>query len=211
MPRFHAAQPHTSPTGGSGAGNCRRDDPVGKDAVVYMVNAFPSADHNRVSPCPADLTAHLLQIRLQRADFRLSRSAADDGLPCCGGSSKHDVFGCADTGKRQPDFSSAEPFGAADDLVAGLLDLGTQLSECRKMQVDRPLPKLTAPRRAQPGFSAACQQRTHKNDRGAHFQHQLMRDGTGCHAACIYVNLIVALLRHAAEVTQDTQRGIDVL
>ena len=116
-----------------------------------------------------------IQVFLKSGYLRFARRAVDNGLSLRRARGKHRILRRADTRKRQHDLRAAKLRRAAVYLAPVLLYLRSETAQCREMQVYRPFAELAAAGERQSRLAASGKQRAHKNDRRAHFFHQVMR------------------------------------
>ena len=203
-------QPQISPAGGAGAAERRRGDPIRGKRKAKGTFRVKGGNADSVGAGAADLGPHAAEEVLQGQDLRLSGSAADHRLSPGGAGRHEDILRGADAGKGQADLRTVKAGGPAPDFAALLLNICSQGTQGRQMQVNGPLAQLAAAGQTQPRFPAAGDQRPHEDYRGAHLHHQFMGNLAAGKLCGVYVNLAAPLLGPTAQMAQNPQRRVHI-
>ena len=160
---------------------------------------------------PSIIGTHAVEAKGEIADLRLARGVDQLAFALGQGRGHEEIFRRAHGHLGKHDAPAGETLGRAGEHVTlGQLDLGAQLAQALKVNVDRPGADGAAARQGHLGPPIAGDQRTQHQDRGPHLAHQVVRrprleDPTG--AQLQHPPVMAAIGGLAVEMDLDAELG----
>jgi hypothetical protein len=163
------------PAGGDRREKGARLDPVGHDRVRCAVQARYAFDRDPCRAGAVDARAHRREAACEIHDLGLTRGVLERRRPLGECRRHHQILGAGDRDEVEREAHAGQARGARADVAILQVDVHTHRLQALDVLIDRPQPDRASAGERDARFAATRDQRSERENRGAHRLHELVR------------------------------------